>query len=85
MENMLGVVGIILESALCRLCRIRHKRHTMATMLLNAGADIVTIQELLGHSKLEMTMRYSRLSNMKAQKDYYEAMERVMLGEFAKQ
>ena len=60
-------------------------RHTMATMLLNAGADIVTIQELLGHSKLEMTMRYSRLSNMKAQKDYYEAMERVMLGEFAKQ
>ncbi len=60
-------------------------RHTMATHLLNAGADVVTIQELLGHSKIEQTMRYSRLSNLKAQKDYYEAMERVMVGEYAKQ
>jgi site-specific recombinase XerD len=60
-------------------------RHTMATMLLNAGADVVTIQELLGHSKIEMTMRYSKLSNMKAQKDYYEAMERVMQSEYPKQ
>ena len=60
-------------------------RHTMATQLLNAGADVVTIQELLGHTKIEMTMRYSRLSNMKAQSDYYKAMERVIRGEYAKQ
>lgn len=60
-------------------------RHTMATQLLNAGADIVTIQELLGHSRIETTMQYSRLSNMKAQKDYYEAMEKVMLGDYTKQ
>jgi site-specific recombinase XerD len=53
-------------------------RHTMATQLLNAGADIVTIQELLGHSKIELTMRYSKLSNMKAQSDYYQAMEKIM-------
>lgn len=59
-------------------------RHTMATQLLNAGADIVTIQELLGHSKIELTMRYSRLSDMKAQHDYYKAMERVMQNQFAK-
>jgi len=60
-------------------------RHTMATQLLNAGADVVTIQELLGHSKIEMTMRYSRLSNLKAQQDYYQAMEKVERGEYAKQ
>lgn len=53
-------------------------RHTMATQLLNAGADIVTIQELLGHSQIELTMRYSKLSNMKAQHDYYQAMNRIM-------
>lgn len=53
-------------------------RHTMATQLLNAGADVVTIQELLGHSKIELTMRYSRLSNLKAQHDYYKAIERIM-------
>lgn len=56
----------------------------MATQLLNAGADVVTIQKLLGHSKIELTMRYSRLSNMKAQHDYYKAMERVMRNEFVK-
>jgi site-specific recombinase XerD len=59
-------------------------RHTMATQLLNAGADVVTIQELLGHSNIELTMRYSRLSNMKAQHDYYLAMEKVLKIEFAK-
>ncbi len=53
-------------------------RHTMATLMLNAGADIVTIQEILGHSRIEMTMRYSKLSNMKAQHDYYKAMDKVM-------
>lgn len=53
-------------------------RHTMATQLLNAGADIVTIQELLGHSQIELTMRYSKLSNIKAQHDYYQAADRVM-------
>lgn len=59
-------------------------RHTMATQLLNAGADVVTIQELLGHSKIETTMQYSRISNIKTQKDYYEAMDKVILGEYAK-
>jgi len=58
-----------------------HKlRHTMATQLLNAGADLVSIQEILGHTKIETTMRYSRLSNLKAQNDYYQAMEKIMSG-----
>ena len=55
-----------------------HKlRHTMATQLLNGGADIVAIQELLGHSQLELTMRYSRLSNVKTRNDYYRVMENL--------
>mgnify|MGYP001822073022 FL=1 len=52
-------------------------RHTMATQLLNNGADIVAIQELLGHSKIELTMRYSKLSGLKARNDYYQAMEKI--------
>ncbi|MBU0665698.1 MAG: tyrosine-type recombinase/integrase [Proteobacteria bacterium] len=78
MKKVARVVGIIRMSALCRLCRIRHNRHTMATQLLNADADIVSIQELLGHSKIKTTQRYSKLLNLKAQRDYFKAMEVVM-------
>jgi len=53
-------------------------RHTMATQLLNADADIVSIQEILGHSKIKTTQRYSKLLNLKAQRDYFQAMELVM-------
>ena len=50
----------------------------MATQLLNADADLVTIQDLLGHTKIKTTMRYCKLSNLKAQRDYYKAVEKVM-------
>ena len=53
-------------------------RHTMATDLLNAGADIVTIQYLLGHSRIKTTMRYACLSNQRARMDYYQAMTKIM-------
>lgn len=53
-------------------------RHTMATQLLNANADLVSIQEILGHTKIKTTQRYSKLSNKKAQSDYFRAMELVI-------
>jgi len=53
-------------------------RHTMATQLLNADAQLVTIQDLLGHSRITTTQRYSRVSNLKVQRDYYKAMAIVM-------
>lgn len=36
-------------------------RHTYAIKLLNGGADILTVQELLAHASPEMTMRYAKL------------------------
>lgn len=53
-------------------------RHTMATQLLNADANLVTIQELLGHTRIKTTMHYCKLANQKAQRDYYNAVAKVM-------
>jgi site-specific recombinase XerD len=65
-----------------RLTRIKvscHSlRHTMATQLLNADADLSSIQDLLGHSHITTTQRYCRVSNLKVQRDYYNAIELVM-------
>ncbi len=53
-------------------------RHTMATQLLNADADLSTIQDLLGHTHITTTQRYCKVSNVKVQRDYYHAIEIIM-------
>jgi site-specific recombinase XerD len=53
-------------------------RHTMATQLLNADADLATIQDLLGHEQITTTQRYCWIANLKVQRDYYKAMEVVL-------
>ena len=49
-------------------------RHTFATELLNAGMRLECLQQLLGHSSLEQTRRYARLTDRTREEEYFRAM-----------
>lgn len=50
-------------------------RHTYATTLLSAGVSILSIMKLLGHKRIEMTLRYAKVVPSHLRKEYLKAVD----------
>lgn len=51
----------VLEKAKINNFRFHDLRHTVATRLVESGIDLVVVKDILGHAKIETTMRYAHL------------------------
>ena len=56
-------------------------RHTYASELLSAGMRLESLQKLMGHSNIEITRRYARLTDKALEKEYFRAMSVIERGE----
>ena len=50
-------------------------RHTFASEMLNAGMRLECLQQLLGHTNIQATRRYARLTDKTREEEYFRAME----------
>jgi integrase/recombinase XerD len=56
------VRGYVIQSGIAKRGSCHLFRHTMATLMLEGGADIRFIQQMLGHAKMETTQIYTQVS-----------------------
>jgi integrase/recombinase XerC len=53
-------------------------RQTFASNLLEQGAELVSIRELLGHASITSSERYAKISNQKVKQEYLRTMKKVL-------
>jgi site-specific recombinase XerD len=53
-------------------------RHTFASNLLEEGAEVISIKELMGHASIKSSERYAKLSNQRVKHVYLQTMRKVI-------
>jgi integrase len=70
----------ILRQAHVRDARVHDARHTAATMLIEQGVHIRVVQEVLGHTRVTTTERYTHVATLQM-KDASERMDQALWGQ----
>ncbi len=73
---------LILDSGLSKHISPHTLRHTFATDMLNNGADLLTVKELLGHSSLSTTSIYTHVTSARLKEVYNLAHPRAKEGKY---
>lgn len=77
-DQIRTILSKIVKEASLNLDIHPHKlRHTFATHLLNNGADMRSVQELLGHANLSSTQIYTHVTKNQLRKEYLKAHPRA--------
>ncbi|MFF2177391.1 tyrosine-type recombinase/integrase [Lysinibacillus sp. NPDC058147] len=75
LNNLAKQKNITDENGILFHFRSHQFRHTYGVKMLNGGADILTVQELLAHASPEMTLRYAKLLDNTKRKVFESVMK----------